>query len=105
MKRQLSGFEVDSTPRIKLIFVCAQRVDVRWFVLNDSFNALNAEVSNMLPVEGVVCYFIHLFIYSYVFIYNYRTVFPCHVGCIEEQSVWRIHQDMYQPDVGISSAL
>lgn len=52
VKRQLFNFETGSTAQMKLIFICAQRVKVRWFLFDAAFNAINAEVPNMLPLEG-----------------------------------------------------
>ena len=54
VKRQLFNFESGSTAQMKLVFICAQRVKIRWFLFDAAFDAINAEVPNMLPLEGIV---------------------------------------------------
>ena len=53
VKRQLRNFQTGSTEQMKLVFICAQRVSIRWFLFNTSFKAINAQVPNMLPLEGI----------------------------------------------------
>lgn len=52
LKRQVRNFRNGHTATVTLVFQANQPVTVRWFCLDPNFRTREAEIPNMLPVEG-----------------------------------------------------